>query len=71
MTITLELGWDARPISEQFPQIDPKVAEHLERDSKDLIRLKIRGLITRAEHKKAVQRFAKNVLAALPKGEDV
>lgn len=69
MKITLELGWDARPISEQFPQIDPKVAEHLERDSKDLVRLKIRGILTRTEHQKAVQRFAKKVFAALPKGD--
>ncbi|WP_306127920.1 hypothetical protein [Roseovarius sp. MMSF_3350] len=67
-TKTIELGWGAKPISEQFPQLDKKEVDHFQRDSEDLSRLKIRGLISHTEHRKAVSRFAKKVSAALKKG---
>lgn len=61
----IELGWAAPTIAEQFPQLKLQDAEHFQRDHSDLSRLKIRGLITDAEHKKAIQRFAKSLSYAL------
>ena len=66
----VELGWAAPTIAEQFPQLDPRDAEHFQRDHIELSRLKIRGLITAAEHKKAKQRFAKSLSTALALMED-
>jgi hypothetical protein len=61
----VQLGWSAPTISEQFPQLPPHDAEHFQRDHIELSRLKIRGMLTDAEHQRAIGRFAKKVSAAL------
>lgn len=61
----VELGWAAPTIAEQFPQLKLQDAAHFQRDHTDLSRLKIRGLITAAEHEKAVQRFIKSLSATI------
>lgn len=67
--MNVELGWAAPKISEQFPSLDEKDAYHLQRDHEDLSRLKVRGLITRSEHKNALNRFCKKLYSTLKDAE--
>jgi len=66
------LGWAAPTIAEQFPQLPPSEADHFQRDHTDLLRLKVRRILTDAEHKRAVSRFCKHLSTTLAelKGED-
>lgn len=61
----IEFGWAAPTIATQFPHMDKNNAMHFQRDSEDLSRLKIRGMITETEHRKARQRLAKAIFRAL------
>jgi len=64
------LGWAAPKIKDQFPQLHTKDAEAFQRDHDEIIRLKMRGLIPPAEHKKALQRLVKRLSTALKYVED-
>jgi len=59
------LGWAAPSIKDQFPQLRPKDCDALQRDHDDLFRLKMRGLIPPAEHKKAINKMVKHLSIAL------
>lgn len=59
------LGWAAPNIKDQFPQLSSMVAEEYQRDQNELLRLKMRGIIPPAEHKKAVERMVKRLLKHL------
>jgi hypothetical protein len=61
----LEMGWAARPIAEQFPELKSKDAGHFQKDSESISRLKMRGLLTDSEHRAITRRFAKSVAEAL------
>lgn len=62
--IAIEFGWGAPSIGEQFPNMDDNDAYHFQQDQMTLSRLKIRGVITEAEHKAAIQRLAKAIWKA-------
>jgi hypothetical protein len=62
--IAIEFGWGAPTIGEQFPNMDDNDAYHFQQDSVTLSRLKIRGVITEAEHKAAIGRLAKAIWKA-------
>ena len=64
------LGWAAPKIKDQFPQLCKTNAEVFQRDHDDLLRLKMRGIIPPAEHKKAVGRLVKRLSAAIKLAED-
>ena len=64
------LGWDAPPIGKQFPQLSPMVGSAIQRDHDDLFRLKMRGLIPPAEHKKAIERMVKRLSKEIKLAED-
>ena len=59
------LGWAAPKIADQFPQLSPMVGGAFQRDHDELIRLKMRGMITPAEHKKAFERLVKHISTQL------
>ena len=59
------LGWDAPKIADQFPQLSWQDAESYQQDHDDLFRLKMRGIIPPAEHKKAVGRMVKRLSAQI------
>ena len=61
----VEMGWAAAPMQEQHPALPDDIAAHFDRDNADLVRLKIRGIISDAEMRNAERRFAKKVRAAL------
>lgn len=67
--VTIEMGWAARPFKDQFPDLAEKAAAALDADSAALTRLKIRGILTAGEHRKACQRFAAKVAKAVGEGE--
>ena len=59
--LAIEFGWAAPSIGAQFPDMDPNAAYHFQQDAETLSRLKIRGVITAAEHKAAIHRLAKAI----------
>ena len=65
MTGTVEMGWAAKPIKEQFPQLTDAVANRLQMDSDSITHLSMRGIIAPAEKKKALFRFSGMVSDAL------
>ena len=65
MTDAIEMGWAAKPIKEQFPQLPDAVANRLQMDSDSITHLSMRGIITTSENKKVVSRFSGMVAAAL------
>lgn len=62
---SVEMGWGARPLKEQFPMISENDAQHLDRDNQDFHRLKVRGLITDVEARSIRKRYAKSVEEAI------
>jgi hypothetical protein len=65
--ISVEMGWGARSMKEQFPELPDDVAGHLDQDNHQLSRLRIRGLFTPAENVKIRKRFIKQVQAEVKK----
>lgn len=63
----VEMGWAARPMKEQHPALPDGVAEDFDDDNQQLVRLKLRGLLTPSEADRARQRYVKNVEKALRK----
>ena len=63
--IHIEMGWAAPPIKEQLPQLSDADANRLQMDSDSITHLSMRRLITPAERKKALFRFAGRVQKAL------
>jgi len=59
------LGWDAPSIADQFPELSWMDAAAYQQDHDDLFRLKMRGIVPPAEHKKAVGRMVKRLSTAL------
>lgn len=57
----IKFGWGAPTIQEQFPSMDDNEAYHFQQDAMTLSRLKIRGVISDAEHKAAIRRLAKAI----------
>ena len=65
MTDTVEMGWAAKSIKEQFPQLPDAVANRLQMDSDSITHLSMRGIITTTESKKVIFRFSGMVSDAL------
>ena len=59
--VAIEFGWAAPTIQQQFPNMDDTEAYHFQQDAVTLSRLKIRGVITKAEHAAAIRRLAKAI----------
>lgn len=49
MSETFEQGWAARPFKEQFPELDDKTAERLDRLNTVLVEMLLNDLITPAQ----------------------
>lgn len=64
----IEFGWAAPTIAQQFPDMDENDAYHFQQDAVTLSRLKIRGVITEAEHRAAIQRLSKAIAKSAKKG---
>ena len=62
--IAIEFGWAAPTIAQQFPDMEDNDAYHFQQDAVALSRLKIRGVITEAEHAAAIRRLAKSIWKA-------
>jgi hypothetical protein len=62
---SVQMGWAAPPIKEQFPQLPDAVANRLQMDSDSITHLSLRHILTPAEKKKALFRFAGLVSDAL------
>lgn len=62
--VAIEFGWGAPTIAQQFPGMDDNDAYHFQQDAVTLSRLKIRGVITEAEHAAAIRRLAKAIWKA-------
>ena len=59
------LGWCAEPVGVQFPELPEREAQHFTKDSQDISRLRVRGLLSRSEADKAYDRLAKEVRKAV------
>lgn len=62
---SVEFGWGAPPIGEQFPIIPADIAEHFDKDSKAIIRLSIRGIIPDSQKNAAFKRLTKSIEMAI------
>ncbi len=65
MTRQVIFGAFAPSIGQQFPDMDPFIAEHLQIDAQSIIRLMVRGIITNVETDKARKRLVKQITRAL------
>lgn len=64
---TIELGFAAKPLKEQFPQLSDDVATALQKDSEYLSRLRMRGLISDTENNAIRKRLFKNINSEIQK----
>ena len=74
MSDTLEQGWAARPFKEQFPELDDKVADRLDRLNLGITDMLIADLITDSQahairQKKFPKLVSKEVSAARSKNK--
>ena len=63
--VSIELGFAAKPLKEQFPQLSDEVATALQKDSEYLSRLRVRGLISDAENNAIRKRLFKSINTAI------
>lgn len=61
----VDFGWGAPPIHEQFPELAEDVANHFERDSKAMLRLRLRGYLTDSTHGNVMKKIVKSLEKAL------
>lgn len=61
----VELGWAARPLKEQHPDLSDKVCADFDRDNLDLCRLIMRGVLTRSQAEQARKRLTKSIMEAI------
>lgn len=66
MSDTVDFGWGAPSLGEQFPQMPKDVAAQLDADSAALIRLRIRGYVTDSQRNSIMRKLAKAVGKAIP-----
>lgn len=64
-TRQIVLGWVAEPIGVQFPELSQREAEHFTKDSQDISRLRVRGVLSRGEADKAYERLSKEIRKAV------
>jgi hypothetical protein len=64
---TIEMGWAASPVQEQFPELPKEIAEAFDTDNQQLTRLSVRGILTKGEADKARARYVKNISRAVNK----
>lgn len=62
---SVEMGWGARPIKEQHPDLSDDLCQHFDRDNQDLSRLVLRGIITPSQAAISRQRYVKKVGEAI------
>lgn len=62
---TVQMGWAAPRIKDQFPELSDAAANRLQMDSDSITHLSMRKIIASSEKKKALQRFAAIVSDAL------
>ena len=67
---SVEFGWGARPMIEQFPQLDSETAGHFDADNKAIIRLSMRGIITHSQRDAAIKKATRKIEAELIKCRD-
>jgi hypothetical protein len=65
MIRTIQMGWGAPKIKEQFPDLPDAAANRLQMDSDSITHLSMRGIITEGEKRKAVNRFSRLFSEAL------
>jgi len=60
-------GWGAPTFKEQFPELPDHVAEHFQKDSQALLRLRIRGYITDSARETIIKKLGKEISKAVAK----
>lgn len=61
MTEQIVFGWGAPTFKEQFPELLDEVAEHFQKDSEALTRLRIRGYITDSQRNSIINKLGKEI----------
>lgn len=68
MSKQIILGWGAPTFKEQFPDLPDDIADHFQKDSEAMLRLRIRGYVTDSQRdaitKKLVKEISKAVIKA-------
>lgn len=65
MSREIILGWGAPSIKEQFPELADDVADHFQKDSEALSRLRIRGYVTDSQRTSIVNKLVKEISKAV------
>ncbi|MEJ5019265.1 hypothetical protein WH297_05870 [Ochrobactrum vermis] len=61
------LGWGAPKFKEQFPELPDHVAEHFQKDSEAMLRLRIRGYVTDSQRDAITKKLFKEISKAIAK----
>ena len=67
MADSIDFGWGAPPMGQQFPSMSDDTAERFDRDREALLRLHLRGYLTDSQRDSAARKVAKAVGKALSK----
>lgn len=65
MSDDIELGWSARPLKEQFPKMDPKLADGLNESDRMISALTMQEYLTRPQANAARKKLFKKIIKAI------
>ena len=60
-------GWGAPTFKEQFPELPDDVADHFQKDSEALTRLRIRGYVTDSQRTATIKKLSNEISKAVAK----
>ncbi|MEN5248466.1 hypothetical protein [Brucella pseudintermedia] len=65
MSREIILGWGAPSIKEQFPELADDVADHFQKDSEALSRLRLRCYVTDSQRDAIIKKLFKSISTAV------
>lgn len=65
MSKQITFGWGAPTFKEQFPELPDDVAEHFQKDSEALFRLRIRGYVTDSQRNAIIKKLGNEIYKAV------
>lgn len=67
MSKQIIFGWGAPKLKEQFPELPDDVADHFQKDSEAMLRLRIRGYVTDSQRDAIIKKLVKEISKAIAK----
>ncbi|WP_247996624.1 hypothetical protein [Brucella tritici] len=67
MSKQIILGWGAPTFKEQFTELPDDIADHFQKDSEAMLRLRIRGYVTDSQRDAITKKLVKEISQAIAK----